>query len=292
MKKSGLRTLAVVMAAVMLLCLAVTGASAAYTVEKGDTLWGIAKEYLGSGFRWNEIYEANKDQIKDPNLIYVGQELAIPGSEEPAGEEPAPASVTVSVTLASQGQPVVVRESVEVVDADGDGAFTVNDVLYAAHNAAYEGGAEDGYAYEPSQWGLSITKLWGDESGNYGYWLNNASCWSLTDPVADGDYVVAFVYCDGINFGDAYAYFGQNSYTAAVGETLTVELMAASGYDESWNVLFSGYAGATLAAEGASVTDNGDGTYDITFAAAGTYELVATAENGAIVPAVAVVEVK
>lgn len=290
MKKSGFRIFAVVVAAVMLLCMLATGASAAYVVEKGDTLWGIAKAHLGSGFKWNEIYEANKDQIKDPNLIYVGQELVIPGTE--GTETPAqPASIQVNVTIADKGAAVIVGETVTVTDIDEDGAYTVNDVLYAAHGD-YEGGVDAGYASAQTQWGLSITKLWGDESGNYGYWLNNASCWSLTDPVAEGDYVVAFVYCDGVSFSDAYAYFGQHSYTAAVGETLTVELKAAAGYDESWNVLFSGYTGATLTAEGAVVTDNGDGTYDITFAAAGTYELVATAENGAIVPAVAVVEVK
>lgn len=49
-----------------------------YTVAKGDTLWGIAARYLGSGFKWNAIYEANKGIIKNPNLIYVGQTLVIP----------------------------------------------------------------------------------------------------------------------------------------------------------------------------------------------------------------------
>ena len=123
--------------------------------------------------------------------------------------------------------------------ADGDGAYTVNDVLYAAHDAAYEGGVAAGYATADTQWGLSIAKLWGDESGNFGYWLNNASCWSLTDPVAEGDYVVAFVYYDGTNYSDAYAYFTEGSYTVAAGEALIVELQAVSGYDENWNRLFS-----------------------------------------------------
>ena len=50
-------------------------------VEAGDSLWTLAQKTLGSGFKWEEIYEANKDQIKDPNLIYVGQKLTIPSSE-------------------------------------------------------------------------------------------------------------------------------------------------------------------------------------------------------------------
>lgn len=49
-----------------------------YTVKKGDTLWGIAKKYLGNGAKYTQIYNANKSKISNPNLIYVGQVLTIP----------------------------------------------------------------------------------------------------------------------------------------------------------------------------------------------------------------------
>ena len=49
-----------------------------YTVEKGDSLWKIAKKFYGNGAKWNLIYEANKDAVKNPNTIYIGQELVIP----------------------------------------------------------------------------------------------------------------------------------------------------------------------------------------------------------------------
>ncbi len=49
-----------------------------YTVAKGDTLWNIAKKNLGNGARYNEIYNLNKDKIKNPNLIYPGQVLTMP----------------------------------------------------------------------------------------------------------------------------------------------------------------------------------------------------------------------
>ena len=49
-----------------------------YVVQPGDSLSKIAKELLGDAARWPEIFELNKDQIKDPNLIRVGQELRIP----------------------------------------------------------------------------------------------------------------------------------------------------------------------------------------------------------------------
>ncbi|MBN1979349.1 MAG: LysM peptidoglycan-binding domain-containing protein [Anaerolineae bacterium] len=49
-----------------------------YVVKAGDSLSKIAKEHLGDAARWPEIFELNKDQIKDPNLIHVGQELRLP----------------------------------------------------------------------------------------------------------------------------------------------------------------------------------------------------------------------
>ena len=50
-----------------------------YTVKKGDSLWAIAKKFLGNGARYNEIYELNKGTIgKNPNLIYPGQVFTLP----------------------------------------------------------------------------------------------------------------------------------------------------------------------------------------------------------------------
>lgn len=49
-----------------------------YTVKQGDTLWAIAKKYLGDGNRYTEIYNLNKNKISNPNLIYPGQILILP----------------------------------------------------------------------------------------------------------------------------------------------------------------------------------------------------------------------
>jgi nucleoid-associated protein YgaU len=51
-----------------------------YTVVKGDSLSKIAKELLGDAKKWRVLFEANKDQIKNPDLIYPGQVLKIPPS--------------------------------------------------------------------------------------------------------------------------------------------------------------------------------------------------------------------
>lgn len=50
-----------------------------YTVRRGDSLWLIAKRFLGSGNRWREIYNLNRNVIgRDPNKIYPGQVLRLP----------------------------------------------------------------------------------------------------------------------------------------------------------------------------------------------------------------------
>jgi len=52
-----------------------------YTVVKGDSLWKIAAAYLGDGGRYAEIFNLNRGQIQNPNLIYPGQVLQLPESD-------------------------------------------------------------------------------------------------------------------------------------------------------------------------------------------------------------------
>jgi putative chitinase len=66
-------------------------APASYTVQGGDTLYKVAAKTLGNGDRWQEVFNANRDQISNPNLIYPGMTLKIPGGTAVHNPAPAPA---------------------------------------------------------------------------------------------------------------------------------------------------------------------------------------------------------
>ena len=55
-------------------------ANQTYTVVKGDCLWNIAKKFYGNGSKYTVIFNANRDKIKNANLIYPGQVLTIPAA--------------------------------------------------------------------------------------------------------------------------------------------------------------------------------------------------------------------
>ena len=62
-----------------------TSAVGTYTVKAGDTLSAIAKKHLGDASLYLKIFEANKDQLADPDKIKPGQMLKIPGTHGSGG---------------------------------------------------------------------------------------------------------------------------------------------------------------------------------------------------------------
>lgn len=206
-------------------------------------------------------------------------------------EENTAVPINVTVSISDAGQLVMAQKTVTVTDANDNGLFDVDDVLTAAHEAHCPGG----YASAETQWGLGITKLWGDTSGAFGYWLNNASCWSLEDTVAEGDSLVAFVYQDKTYWSDAYAKFDADSYVVEEDLPLTVQVEKA-GYDENWNTVFVPYD-AVLTVYDSSLNEIDPSAYmqsgnKITIFEDGEYYLAASGTSGdLLVPAVAKVTV-
>ena len=210
-------------------------------------------------------------------------------------------SEKVLVSIANKGGVELSFASVTAVDRNGDDAIDIDEVLYAAHDKYYDGGAAAGYASATGDYGAYITKLWGDESGNFGYFVDNKMSMGLGDKVSGGQHVYAYVNANAYPNNDAYAYFDDADIDALAYVKTTVSLTAQNGYDENWSPRFEGYEKATLKAYTADlktevadfkVSSLGGGEYSVSFTKAGEYRIVATAENNAIIPAVCKVSVK
>ena len=57
-----------------------TVAEGDYVVKSGDCLWSIAQKAYGTGRQWTLIYQANKDTVKNPGELRIGQVLVIPAA--------------------------------------------------------------------------------------------------------------------------------------------------------------------------------------------------------------------
>ena len=194
--------------------------------------------------------------------------------------------ITVYVSISDKGDVVVRQQSVEVTDVDDDGALTIADALYCAHEKYYKGGAAAGYAAEEGQYGLGLTKLWGDESFNFGYYVNDNMAWSLTDPIADRDYVTAWIYKqmifneDGSMTLDAYSFFNTRVYSAKKGATKKLSL-SYYVYDENWNLVAQPAKNAviTIGNKPTEITTSKKGKFSLSFNKSGSYFVSAFNEN-------------
>ena len=132
----------------------------------------------------------------------------------------------------------------EKTDEDGDGSWTINDALITAHKAK----CKDGYASAASEWGTSITKLWNDESGAFGYYLNNKMV--MTDVKeklneTTPDVIYAYVYSDKTTWSDAYTFFDKTQFTGNQNDKVTLKLSYVS-FDENYNQVDKPLADATI----------------------------------------------
>lgn len=196
-------------------------------------------------------------------------------------------SAEVFITIADEnGKLALAQEKITVTDRDNDGKFTVDEALYAAHEAKFPGGAAAGYESSVTSYGLSLDKLWGTANGgSYGYYVNNAESYSLADEVKAGDYINAFIYTDLTAYSDTYCYFDKNSASIEQGEEVSLTLTAC-GHDSNWNTVLSPVEGAKITLNGTltEYTTDAQGKVTFTLPEAGEYVISAVSDSAILVP--------
>lgn len=179
---------------------------------------------------------------------------------------------------------------VTVKDLNGDKVFSYGEALEAAHEKYSDNGSED---YATSKYGVS--KLWGDESGNYLFFTNNVpiSTGVNDDAVKDGDYLLASINEDSIAYADWYSFFNVNEKTVKTGESFTLTLKGFPGMSADGSVAEAQALGdveiGIIGEDGSfeqiqhKETDT-TGKVTISFSEAGTYYV--TASGSAVTPEV------
>lgn len=117
-KKLLKRSAAVILMLMVLSTGLVANAEGTYTVEKGDYLKKIAQSVYGDPARWEDIYEANKASIRNPDIIYKGQVLILPDADF-AQEEVSEKTMTLEQWTMSEECRLVEEMGNAVMKEDG-----------------------------------------------------------------------------------------------------------------------------------------------------------------------------
>jgi nucleoid-associated protein YgaU len=107
-----------------------------HIVEKGEDLWKISEKYYNSGYNWTDIVKANN--IKNPNILLVGQNLIIPNVEPKILNKPEAIPTPTTVTQLKKGN----NQSVTNVNENTTGIYTVvkGDCLWKIALSVYANG--------------------------------------------------------------------------------------------------------------------------------------------------------
>ncbi len=226
------------------------------------------------------------------NIIAIAAALLLtgPGSIPAAAAEEVEVYVTISD---GNGALALAAEPIVVTDADGDGVVSICDALYLAHEAHYTGGADAGFAAGETEFGISMSKLWGTENGSvFGYYVNNVSPQSLGDAVQAGDFISAYCITDATAFSDLYCFFDEAIISVGADKSVHLELNANS-YDENWNPVVIPVENAvlTIDEERTEFVTDADGAVTFTLEEPGTHVISAVSDSQLLVPPVCKAEV-
>ncbi len=162
---------------------------------------------------------------------YRDKLCSVCGYQEP---EAISAKITVidpenNIAVSRDGITELYQTELSVGDPDCDGTITLKDAFMAAHQQHSLNGVTD-FVTEESFYGPFITKLWGQQTSDTCYMLNDAVAYSLLTELQPDDRLTAYFYRDTQNYSDIYTWMdGNSAITAGVDTTFVLEGLASSG---------------------------------------------------------------
>jgi len=162
---------------------------------------------------------------------YVNSACSKCGHEEP---EKIAAKFTV---INEENNPVVSKNGITemykteifVGDFDCDGVLTLNDAFWEVHAQHSINGSSD-FSTEESSYGPFITRLWGKQTSDIAYMVNDIAFFSLLTDLNNNDIITAYFYRDTENYSDIYSYIeGRNVITEGIDEEFEVKGICSSG---------------------------------------------------------------
>lgn len=193
-------------------------ASQTYVVKPGDTLWSIAQRFYGDPLKWRVIYDANHE-IQNPNLIYLGEVLAIPGaSSTPASGTSASGTDSVSAAPEVSGPMAYIQQAAHATGLPLAVVKAQNYVesAYGTNDGPSSAGAVGPWQFIPSTWAQ-----WSSAP------FSQATDWS-TSTLAYVGYMKSLLHWSGGNVQMALAAYnaGQGNWQAGLGYAQTILAIA------------------------------------------------------------------
>ena len=204
-----------------------------------------------------------------------------------------PITINVTATISDKGELVKGKDGKPVaqvpITLSDKASYIIDDALKAVHDQCFNGGAEAGYASSMTDWGLSIDKLWGDTTMNFGYYVNGKMAWNAEEPITDGDMIDAFIMTTA---WEPYAAFEKPAYKATAFKPLEVTLQEGDWSSDELVMVPSEKASVFVYGDNSvsAATTDANGKATLTFKKQGTYLVTASKTqviDGATYPAIA-----
>ena len=206
---------------------------------------------------------------------YLQGECSVCGHKEPPAVN---ANFTMidknnNIAVSKDGITEIFKKQISVGDNDCDGIITLNDAFITAHAQHSYNGVSD-FMTESSSYGPFITKLWGEQSSNVAYMVNDAISYSLLTELNQNDNITAYFYRDTESYSDIYTYI-EGSTTITAGNKTEYIL---KGIVSSGEIFAKGATIEILDKQGSKISEataDDNGKFEVVVESAGEYILEA-----------------